>query len=67
MPNGRSWANPCPVSNDQRGAPLTPCLVKIWMTPAAASVPYSVLAAEPLMISTWSMSAGLMSFSGLAW
>ena len=36
------------------------------MTPAAASVPYSVLAAEPLMISMWSTSAGLMSFSGLA-
>ena len=67
MPNGRSRATPCPVSNVQRGAPLEPCLVKIWITPAAASVPYSVLAAEPLMTSMRSMSAGLMSLSGLAW
>jgi hypothetical protein len=38
-------------------------LVKIWMTPPLASVPYSVLAAGPLTISTRSMSAGLMSSS----
>ena len=34
----------------------------IWITPAAASVPYSVAAAGPLMISRLSMSSGLKSF-----
>jgi hypothetical protein len=36
------------------------------MTPAAASVPYKVAAAAPLMISMRSMSFGFTSFSGLA-
>ena len=35
----------------------------IWMTPALASVPYSVAAAGPLMISMLSMSPGSMSFN----
>src|SRR5260370_37394308 len=40
---------------------LAPRLVKIWITPLAASEPYSDEAAAPLMISTWSMSSELMS------
>ena len=35
----------------QRGDPREPDLVKIWITPAEASVPYSVAAAAPLRIS----------------
>ena len=46
-------------------APPAPRLVKIWMTPAAASVPYSVAAAAPFTISIRSISSGLMSLSGL--
>ena len=43
--------------------PSTPRLVMIWMTPLAASVPYKVAAAGPLMISMLSMSLGSMSFN----
>ena len=46
-------------------APPAPRLVKIWITPAAASVPYSVAAAAPFTISMRSISSGLMSLSGL--
>ena len=42
------------------GAPAEPRFVKIWITPPAASVPYSVVAAGPFTTSTRSMSAGLM-------
>ena len=56
---------PCWTSAVHTGAPDEPRLVKTWMTPAAASVPYSVVAAEPLMISMRSMSAGLIWSSGL--
>ena len=45
-------------------APALPCLVKIWMTPPEASVPYSVVADGPFTISMWSMSSGAMSLSG---
>jgi len=41
-------------------SPALPRLVKIWITPAVASVPYSVDAAEPLMTSMRSMSLGLI-------
>src|SRR5688572_18152625 len=41
------------------GARAEPRFVKTWMTPADASVPYSVLAAGPEMISMRSMSLGL--------
>jgi hypothetical protein len=48
-------------------APLFfPRLVMICTTPFEASVPYSVVAAGPLMISMDSMSSGLMSFNRLA-
>jgi hypothetical protein len=45
-------------------SPATPRFVKIWITPFDASVPYSVVAAAPLMTSTRSMSSGAMSWSG---
>ena len=51
------WAFHC-------AAPVVPRFVKIWITPAAASVPYSVDAAAPFTISMRSMSSGLMSLSG---
>ncbi len=41
--------------------PGLPFLVMIWITPAAASAPYSVAAAGPLMTSMDSMSAGLIA------
>ncbi len=44
-------------------APGRPFFVMIWMTPAAASAPYSVAAAGPLMTSMDSMSSGLMASS----
>ena len=37
--------------------------MKIWITPAEASVPYRVAAAAPLRISMWSIASGLMSSS----
>src|SRR5512141_2915705 len=45
------------------GAPDDPRLVKIWMTPPDASVPYRVVAAAPFTISTRSMSSALMSLN----
>ena len=50
----------------QCGALFDPRLVMIWTTPLDASVPYSVAAAGPLMISMDSMSSGLMSLRRLA-
>src|SRR5687768_15265619 len=43
--------------------PRVPFFVMIWMTPFAASAPYSVAAAGPLMISIDSMSFGFRLFS----
>ena len=57
----------CWVSRLHTGAPAAPRLVNTWMTPAEASVPYRVVAAEPLMTSMRSMSLGSMKFSGCAW
>ncbi len=54
----------CLASKVHTGAPEEPLFVKTWITPADASVPYSVVAAAPLMISIRSMSFGLMLFSG---
>ena len=65
-PNGRDCTYPWSTLRVHCGRPVRPFLVKIWITPAAASVPYRVAAAAPLMISTRSMSFGLMSFRGLA-
>ena len=42
---------PCRTDAVNWGAPSLPFLVMIWITPADASVPYSVAAAGPLMIS----------------
>ena len=48
----------------QIGVPAMPRLVKIWITPLAASVPYSVVADAPLITSIRSMSSAAMSWSG---
>ena len=64
-PKARFFATPwltCPV---HVAAPTAPRFVKIWMTPAEASVPYKVVAAAPLITSIRSISCGLMLFSGL--
>ena len=55
---------PVVMSADHRGAPVAPFFVKMWITPLDASVPYSVVAAAPLITSIRSMSAALMSFRG---
>ncbi|MXV97026.1 MAG: hypothetical protein F4Z92_14460 [Gemmatimonadetes bacterium] len=47
----------------KRAAPGVPFLVKIWITPFEASVPYRVAAAGPLMTSIDSMLLGSMSLS----
>ena len=47
---------PCSMRAVMRGAPGVPFFVKIWMTPVAASDPYSVDAAPPFVISIRSMS-----------
>src|SRR3712207_2910686 len=65
-PNLSAREKPWSTSAVHEGRPVLPRFVKIWITPAAASVPYSVAAAAPLMISMRSMSAGLMSLIGLA-
>ena len=44
-----------------RGAPALPRLVKIWITPLDASLPYSVAAAAPFRTSMRSIDSGLMS------
>ena len=64
-PNLGVWLIDWSVWNVQRDAPACPRLVKIWMTPDAASVPYSVVAAGPLITSMRSMSEGSMSLRGL--
>ena len=53
---------PRAVNAVKRAAPGVPFLVKIWITPFDASVPYSVAAAGPLMTSIDSMLLGSMSF-----
>ena len=52
---------PCSMRKLNRGAPEFPLLVKIWITPFDASLPYSVAAAAPFRISTRSIDSGLMS------
>ena len=47
-----------------RGAPADPFFVKIWITPALASDPYSVAAAAPFRISIRSIVSGLMLSNG---
>src|SRR2546427_5805446 len=42
--------------------PGRPCLVRNWITPLAASVPYSAAAEGPFTTSTASKSSGLKSF-----
>ena len=64
-PNGCIHPVPCWISAVHTGAPAEPRLVKTWMTPAEASVPYRVVAAEPLMTSMRSMSLGLIMSSGV--
>ena len=64
-PKVRFLARPWLIWPVQVASPTLPRFVKIWMTPAEASVPYRVVAAAPLMTSTRSMSCGLMLFSGL--
>src|SRR5260370_10435470 len=49
------------VTESAPSAIREPRLVKIWMTPLAASDPYSDEAAAPFTISMWSMSSELMS------
>ena len=71
VPNCCRWLKPvvactCHLAAPAPPGPATPRRVKIWMTPAAASVPYRVAAAAPFTTSMRSMSSGLMSFSGLA-
>ena len=55
----------CVVLNSNCGAPVTPRLVKIWITPAEASVPNRVAAAAPFSTSIRSMLFGLRSLSRL--
>src|SRR5207249_9016309 len=52
---------PCSLMKSQRGEPREPVLVKTWITPADASVPYSVAAAAPFKTSMRSIASGLMS------
>ena len=52
---------PCSTQKFQRVSPVVPRFVVIRITPFAASVPYSVAADGPLMISMFSISSGLMS------
>ncbi len=54
-------SDPCSMRAVTRARPGRPRLVKIWITPVAASDPYSVLAAPPFVISTRSMSEMRMS------
>ena len=44
-------SDPCLAVSSQLGAPTEPRFVMIEITPLAASVPYSVAAAGPSMIS----------------
>ena len=55
---------PALASSVHTAGPSRPRLVKIWMTPPDASVPYSVVAAGPFTTSMRSMSDAAMSFSG---
>jgi hypothetical protein len=64
MLRGGWLLRPAVISPFQMGAPDTPRLVKIWMMPAAASVPYSVAAAAPFRTSMRSMSSAAMSCRG---
>src|SRR5262245_49421418 len=57
---GRSSAA-CSALKFQRADPVEPFLVKIWITPFEASVPYSVAAAAPFSTSMRSMDDGSMS------
>ncbi len=54
-------SKPISVSTDIRVGPGVPFFVKIWMTPFAASDPYSVVAAPPGTYSMRSMFSSGMS------
>ena len=58
-----SFSGPPSTNAFQRVGPGRPRLVRIWITPLAASVPYSAAADGPLTISIDSMSSGLKSLS----
>ena len=63
-PNSCTVLRPWSICAVQVAVPADPRLVKIWMTPPAASVPYKAVAAGPFTTSMRSMSLGLMSFNG---
>ena len=60
-----TWPYSALASHWSPWRPLVPFLVMIWITPFAASAPYSVAAAGPFTTSIDSMSSGLMKSSGL--
>ena len=55
---------PALASRVHTAGPSRPRLVKIWITPPEASVPYSVVAAGPFTTSMRSISDAAMSLSG---
>ena len=60
-------SKPISLSTERRVGPGVPFLVKIWITPLAASDPYNVVAAPPGTYSMRSMFSSGMSAMDEVW